>query len=74
MVAATALVAVVFAFVAWRFIRDRIKRIPPVTAPSLALPDLGALAPTRDDGLPEHDTGADAVTDEPTSRASGRAR
>ena len=55
-VAATALAAVVFAFVAWRFIRDRIKRIPPVATPSLAIPDLGA-ALTPDDGLPEHDTG-----------------
>ena len=56
-VAGTALLAIVFAFVAWRFIRDRIKRIPPVTTPSLALPDLGALSP-GDDGLPDHDTSA----------------
>ena len=56
-VAGTALLAIVFVFVAWRFIRDRIKRIPPVTTPSLALPDLGTLSP-GDDGLPDHDTSA----------------
>ena len=53
----TAVAAILFAFVAWRYIRDRIKQMPPVATPSLGLPDLGTLAPA-DDGLREHDASA----------------
>ena len=56
-VAGTALAAIVFAFVAWRYIRDRITQIPPGTTASLAIPDIGTLAP-GDEGLPDHDTSA----------------
>ena len=56
-VAGISIAAILFAFVAWRFIRDRIARIPPVPTPSLALPDLTTLTPPGEERLPEHDTG-----------------
>ena len=42
-VLAAALAALVFAFVLWRLIRDRIKRIPAGATPRSVVPDLGAL-------------------------------
>ena len=54
---AAAALAILFAFVFWRLIRDRIKRIPPgVTAASI-VPDLGALPIASDERLPESDAG-----------------
>ena len=56
-VLAAAVAAVLFAFVFWRLIRDRIKRIPAgVTAASI-VPDLGALPIAADERLPESDAG-----------------
>ena len=56
-VLAAAVAAVLFAFVFWRLIRDRIKRIPAgVTAASI-VPDLGVLPRAADERLPESDAG-----------------
>ena len=56
LVAASALLAVLFAFFGWRLIRDRVKRIPAGASPTLPMPDLGTVAGTGEELVPEHDT------------------
>ncbi len=56
LVAASALVALMFAFFGWRLVRDRIKRMPAGAVPTLPIPDLGAVAGTGEELVPERDT------------------
>ena len=57
-VSIAALAAVAFAFVGWRVVRNRIKRIPAVSMPGLIRPEIPSLQ-SADDRLPERD--ADSV-------------
>ncbi len=57
-VSVAALAAVAFAFVGWRVVRNRIKRIPAVSMPGLVRPEIPSLQ-SADDRLPERD--ADSV-------------
>jgi hypothetical protein len=55
-VASSAVAAILFAFVAWRLIRDRIRRVPPIgLAAGLPRPELVPFPVAADDALPESD-------------------
>jgi hypothetical protein len=52
-VVGSAVVAILFAFVAWRMIRDRVRRIPPIEIGGVPRPELLPFAVQPDDARPE---------------------